>query len=320
MTAYIYCRVSSVRQRENGVSLDAQEDSLKKYCKKQGWDVKATVKECASAKTTQKQVLLKQLTNTISEPCYLVVYSVSRFSRNLTQGLNLANKLAEKGIMLQSATEKIDITTKPGKYNLTTLLNAAEVESKNTSDRVKQGLNYKKSLGNQFGKPLYGKKVIVENGVRKFARNEHEFYVLRFVRHLRYKGTTLKILNLMLEQLAPEEPPLEFNDRARTVKQPMTWKNIAQILNDYHIPARNIKLWTHSALSSLRKLLRDPDLCNYADLYQDKPISKSPTKFKETPANTPLKDQENQTSDSDYDNTDDESDSNEDSHTICSDH
>jgi hypothetical protein len=67
--------------------------------------------------------------------------------------------------------------------------------------------------------------------------------------------------------LAPDENPLEFSDGGRVVKQPMTWQNISDILNDYHIKAREDTLWTKVKVSGLRSLLRDDSLLNCSDLF-----------------------------------------------------
>jgi DNA invertase Pin-like site-specific DNA recombinase len=302
MNAYIYCRVSSERQQEFGVSLEAQEKSCREYCQARNLSVARVVKETASARTTKKQLNLTSFIESLpSEASCLVVYSVSRFSRNVQEGLALVDQLRQKQIMLQSVTENIDLSTPGGEFTFTSLLNAAELESKLISDRVKQGLNYKKSLGNQYGKPLYGKSVKYEAGVRTFVKNENEFRVLRLISYLRTRGTSLKVLNLMLGQLAPEENALEFSDGAKKIKTIMTWKNIAQVLNDYHIRPRHGAAWNRNTVSALRKLLQDTDLRNCSDILEPM-IQRSPAKFKSTPspARTPTKD----VSDSEYELSD----------------
>ena len=40
--AVVFCRVSSKRQKDEGVSLDVQEKTIKQYCKNNGFNILAT--------------------------------------------------------------------------------------------------------------------------------------------------------------------------------------------------------------------------------------------------------------------------------------
>src|SRR5207244_12829879 len=89
----------------------------------------------------------------------LVVYNVSRFSRNVSKGLELARKMRNYRLHLVSSTEMIDVSSPSGEFNLTGLLNAAEFESKLIGKRVKDALEKKKADGNMLGQPPFGFQV-----------------------------------------------------------------------------------------------------------------------------------------------------------------
>lgn len=100
--AIIYCRVSSDKQQE-GVSLEVQEKTCRyilsathgfnfrsEYCSRQGLNVLRVYSEVISAKDIEKQKMLLDILETdLPEEAFLVVYNVSRFSRNVTQGLQV---------------------------------------------------------------------------------------------------------------------------------------------------------------------------------------------------------------------------------------
>lgn len=92
--AIVYCRVSSERQSE-GVSLDAQEDMCKQYCIGKGYDVIKVIREATSAKDGKNLVKLEQVLEDKAD--FLIVYNVSRFSRNVVRGRSMASELRERG-------------------------------------------------------------------------------------------------------------------------------------------------------------------------------------------------------------------------------
>jgi DNA invertase Pin-like site-specific DNA recombinase len=91
--AYIYCRVSSVRQID-GVSMEVQEDVLTKTVKTLGLNVLHIQKVISSAYTSvpKEFEMYYKLSNK-----KLFVYSVDRYSRNVEYGLESARKLIKNG-------------------------------------------------------------------------------------------------------------------------------------------------------------------------------------------------------------------------------
>ncbi len=111
MRAAIYCRVSTVEQASN-LSLPTQEKACREYCARSGYDVDQVFVDAGeSAKTTDRPEFLRLL-----EYCRqhrgrlhaVIVYSLTRFSRNSTDHHAIASLLRGLGIMLRSVTEPID--------------------------------------------------------------------------------------------------------------------------------------------------------------------------------------------------------------------
>ena len=85
MRAVIYTRVSTLEQTKN-LSLEVQEQHCRKYCKDHDLEIaEVFVDRGESAKTTQRTEFLKLLRycqQARGKIQYLVVYALSRFSRN----------------------------------------------------------------------------------------------------------------------------------------------------------------------------------------------------------------------------------------------
>lgn len=139
MKAIIYCRVSSKVQEKDGVSLGVQESSCREYCLKNGYSVYKVIREIASAKNMQKQHKLHDVLEE-EENKILVVFAVSRFSRNVVQGIEFAKKLSDKRVSLRSVTEPLNTGSPMEQHSFVTMLNAAELESKLISQRVIKSL------------------------------------------------------------------------------------------------------------------------------------------------------------------------------------
>lgn len=142
--AIIYVRVSSKIQKD-GISLSVQEAFCREFCQCKNWKVIRTIREVVSAKDPCRQTELQRVSEKkFSNPTMLVVYNISRFSRNVSKGLDLVRKMRDNRLILVSSTEVVDLSSASGEYNLINLLNAAELESKLISMRVSDALAHKK--------------------------------------------------------------------------------------------------------------------------------------------------------------------------------
>src|SRR5262245_49509285 len=109
--AVLYCRVSTKEQTQN-LSLPTQKKACEEDCAREGLEVaRVVVEERESAKTADRTELQRLL-----EYCgqhkrlidFVVVYNLSRFSRETRDHHALAATLAGFGTRLRSVTEPID--------------------------------------------------------------------------------------------------------------------------------------------------------------------------------------------------------------------
>jgi site-specific DNA recombinase len=98
--AVIYIRVSTQEQVEN-LSLDMQDGRCRDFCKKSGWNpLRVFREEGESAKTTRRdkfQQMLRYCKEAKNAVGYIVVYDLSRFSRNMLDQLTTEKELREAG-------------------------------------------------------------------------------------------------------------------------------------------------------------------------------------------------------------------------------
>ena len=134
-------------------------------------------------------------------------------------------------------------------------LSQAEYESNVISNRVKSNNNVLRNKGWKFGRPRYGKKVIFQNGTRKFTANKMEQEIINFIIMARI-GVTCEKLNRQLK-IIQNKDPIEFWDLEEgkminkfTQRYTLSFPEIADLLNSYKIRSR-FGEWTRSKVNRI---------------------------------------------------------------------
>jgi site-specific DNA recombinase len=142
MRAAIYCRVSTVEQAQN-LSLDTQEKACRDYCARNSYDVAEVFVDAGeSAKTTNRPEFLRLLAACRAQRGRLhavVVYSLTRFSRNTADHHTIVTLLRGLGIALRSVTEPID-DSPSGRLMEGILASMAQFDNDVRSERVTAGM------------------------------------------------------------------------------------------------------------------------------------------------------------------------------------
>ncbi len=148
----IYLRRSTDDEHQP-FSIDAQLSSLTSYVASQiGWALVATYSDDASGATTDRPELQKALQAARAGRFdALLVYRVDRFSRRLSDLLDLLGELDEAGVAFCSATEPFDTGTAIGRMLVQLLGVFAEFERETIIDRVINGMSAKASKGKWAG-------------------------------------------------------------------------------------------------------------------------------------------------------------------------
>lgn len=247
----IYCRVSSKNQFIEGVSLQVQQEKCTKYCREKGYTIKDTILEVASAKKIQKQKKLLHLAKR-NDFDALIIYDVSRFSRNVTDGMNLVQRLSKRKIYIESITENLGTTNSFSyEFTIVSLLNNAEYQLKQMIQKIKESRIKKESMGHCFGKCPYGYKVQWNKNIRNFIEDEYQQKVIDFIRSMK-KPISLSEANEKLKEISKLEEfvTLSLDDESDFIENGLTFENIADILNDYDVDY-NGKEWNRSNVYSV---------------------------------------------------------------------
>lgn len=150
MTA-IYIRVSTVDQR-----LEAQELSLRKFCRTQGWTDLVTYSDKLSGKH-QRRPGLKQLLNSVKAGKIerVVCFAVDRLGRTLLELTQLVDTLERSKVPLILSSQDIDTSklTRTQRMVLGMLMVVAEFELALNTNRILAGIESARERGTALGRP-----------------------------------------------------------------------------------------------------------------------------------------------------------------------
>lgn len=200
-TGIIYSRSSSKKQNDyltNSNSLETQISSCVKHCINENINILKIEKEIVSARNGDKQKILLDIINS-NKNILLIIFDISRFSRNIFDGMDMLKKCIDKKIIIYSLKDNFyvkdfnDIT----KFN-NILSNAhAHAESDAISFRVKKSIEFRKSKGEFLGKRRFGYDVVKEDNKKKLKVNNQEQNIIELILKLKYGGLKKDIINLI---------------------------------------------------------------------------------------------------------------------------
>ncbi len=190
-TAVLYIRVSTQEQATQGHSLQAQEKALRAYCEAFSLSVVAVVKDAAvSGKTPlQDREGGKQLLQLLKsrKAYHVVAFKLDRLFRSCRDCLNNVEPWEKKRISLHLLDMSVNTSTASGKFFLTVMAGAAEMERKMISERVEAALSLKKSKGERISRhPPMGYKF--NRG--RLVPDPKEQESIRLIKTLRESGST----------------------------------------------------------------------------------------------------------------------------------
>lgn len=192
--AIAYVRVSTEQQATEGVSMAAQLERIRAYCLANGLELVAIHEDAglSGKRADNRPGLQAALTDVCNRGGVLVVYSLSRLARSVSDSLAIIDRLQRAGADLASLTERIDTTSAAGKMLLTMLAAFAQFERDLTAERTTAALAHKKALGQRVGTVPFGWDLSAD-GIT-LLENAAEQQTIATIRALRASGMTLQAI------------------------------------------------------------------------------------------------------------------------------
>lgn len=193
--ALAYVRVSTTEQAREGVSLDAQEDRIRAYCRMASLELVGTIREegISAAKPLMDRPGGQEILRAVASrhARHVVALKLDRLFRDAADALNQTRIWDRTGVALHLVDmggETLNTATAMGRMFLTMTAGFAELERNLISERTQTALSYKKSRLQVYGAIPYG---YARNG-NVLHVNEAELEVVRRIQKLCTKGWPLR--------------------------------------------------------------------------------------------------------------------------------
>jgi DNA invertase Pin-like site-specific DNA recombinase len=184
-----YIRVSTFRQGQSGLGLEAQRAAVEQFCANNGCEVIAEFREVESGRKSDRPVLRQALAHAKAKRATLLIAKLDRLARNVAFIANLM----EAGVEFR-ACDLPDCS----RFILHVMAAVAEQEARAISDRTRAALSAAKARGVLLGAANPAcRNLSVEarlRGTERTAKLASESYseVLPIVREMRDSGLSLQ--------------------------------------------------------------------------------------------------------------------------------
>ena len=197
--AALYLRVSTEEQSREGVSLAAQEATLRSYCALRGLEVVELVCDAgvSGGKALESRVGGRRILDLIKRGGvrHIVTYKLDRLFRNCADCLTVTAQWDKKGVALHLVDiggQTLDTSTAMGRFFLTVMAGAAELERNLVAERTTEAMAYKRAQGERVGEVPYGFTVSADG--KTLVSDATEQVLVGAIREARQRGLTQRAI------------------------------------------------------------------------------------------------------------------------------
>ena len=202
-----YIRVSTTEQAEEGVSLEGQETAVRAYCSMRGIQLVELINDAgiSAGKPLHRREGGRRVLELVRRKAVggVVAWKLDRLFRDCADCLSVTGSWDKADValhLIDMGGQAIDTSTAMGRFFLTVMAGAAEMERNLIRERTSAGMAVKKARGESPGQVPYGYR-LANDGVRLEA-NPDEQRRLAAMLTWRSQGLTLQAITHRLNQEA----------------------------------------------------------------------------------------------------------------------
>jgi site-specific DNA recombinase len=220
LNAIGYARVSTDKQADRGVSLEAQAEKIRAMVVVHNAElVDIIVDGGESAKSLQRPGIERLLTLVDAKKIQAVVIAkLDRLTRSVKDLCELLERFERRGVTLISVAESLDTGSAAGRLVLNIMTAVSQWEREAIGERTRDAMNHKRSNGERVGNIRFGYRLSVDG--KHVEPDPAEQVVLREIRQLRQSGHSMRRIAVAL------------NHRALRTRRGSPWRleHVARIL------------------------------------------------------------------------------------------
>ena len=193
-----YVRVSTDRQAEKGISLEAQEAKIRAMATVQGADLTEVIIDGGeSAKNLNRPGLQKLMTLVNGGKVQAVIIAkLDRLTRSVKDLCALLELFEKRKVALISVAESLDTGSAAGRLVITIMGAVSQWEREAIGERTRDALRHKRSQGQRVGNIEFGFRLAGDG--RHLEPDPAEQAALAEIRVLRAEGQSLRQIAILL--------------------------------------------------------------------------------------------------------------------------
>ena len=194
MKAVGYVRVSTDKQADRGVSLEAQTEKVRAMAVVKDVELVDVIVDAGeSAKSLQRPGMARLLELVDSKAVDVVIIAkLDRLTRSVADLAELLKRFKRRGVSLVSVADSLDTQSAAGRLVLNIMVSVSEWEREAIAERTRDALGLKSSKGECVGNIPFGCSLAAD-GVH-LESNPAEQQIVTRVRTLRATGVTLRAI------------------------------------------------------------------------------------------------------------------------------
>src|SRR5262245_43477626 len=161
MRAVGYVRVSTEKQADGGVSLDAQAAKIRAMAVVQGVALVETILDAGeSAKSLDRPGMARVLALVDAGAIETVIIAkLDRLTRSVADLAELLKRFERRGVSLVSVADSLDTRSAAGRLVLNIMVSVSQWEREAIGERTRDALRHKRAKGERVGTVPYGYRV-----------------------------------------------------------------------------------------------------------------------------------------------------------------
>ena len=201
MNAIGYVRVSTEKQADFGVSLEAQTAKIRAMAVVQGADLADVLVDAGeSAKSLHRPGMAQLLALVDAGPIDTVIIAkLDRLTRSVADLAELLKRFERRGVSLVSVADSLDTRSAAGRLVLNIMVSVSQWEREAIGERTRDAMRHKRAKGERVGTLPFGARLAAD-GVQLEA-DEAEQGLLSHMRALKADGFTTRRIAAELNRL-----------------------------------------------------------------------------------------------------------------------
>ena len=212
MKAIGYIRVSTEKQADFGVSLEAQEAKIRAMAVVQGADLAEAIVDAGESAKSLKRPGMERLLSLVDAGAVdvVIIAKLDRLTRSVADLAELLKRFERRGVSLVSVADSLDTRSAAGRLVLNIMVSVSQWEREAIGERTRDAMSHKRAKGERVGTLPFG-FCMAADGCR-LEEEPAEQAILFRIRQLKAAGHTTR-------QIADE-----LNRQGFTTRRGTAWR------------------------------------------------------------------------------------------------